>query len=185
MDPRREHLVRLLNRRRRRVRLMLVCVATALACGVVAGLLAPQVLVGSVPQAAELLPAGVKAAAPAAPAAGEPLSLSDRVGLDPRETQANAIRWAALTEADRRSLLDQYWQLSEMDEAQRDRLVQQYTAFRELPEKRQEALLARARKLKEFVKTLSPQDQAVLESMGDRDRAARLMQLWQARHGTW
>ena len=48
MDARRKQLVRLLNRRRRRIRLMLVCLATALACGLVAGIVGPQILIGGV-----------------------------------------------------------------------------------------------------------------------------------------
>jgi hypothetical protein len=34
------------------------------------------------------------------------------------------------------------------------------------------------------MQSLSPQDQAMLESMNDRDRAERLLELWQARHKT-
>jgi hypothetical protein len=187
MEPRREELRRILSRRRRRGRLLLVCLATALACGFAAGMAGPRILVGGV---AELAGAAGVATDAAVQASGKKpaamtLVLSEQVGLDPRESQANAIRWASLTENERRVYLDTYWKLAEMDPAARERLVEQYTQFRELPEKRQQFLKARAQKLKEFMSTLSPQDQAVLESMSDTQRAERLLQLWQARYGKW
>jgi len=186
MEQRRQELKARLNRRRRRVRLLLVCLATALACGVVAGMAGPQILIGGVadraapgePSKAAVLPA---AKTPVA----MPLALSELLGLDPRESQANAIRWPALPEKERRAYLDRYWKLAEMDPEAQERLVTQYSQFRELPEKRQEFVKIRAQKLKAFVSTLSPQDQAILESMSDTQRAERLLQLWQARYGKW
>lgn len=186
MDLRREELKQILNRRRRRVRLMLVCLATALSCGVVAGIAAPQILIGGTPQAVSGHGAAAK------PLDGHPgrspvvpLELSAEVQFDPRETQANAGRWPLMGEAQRRLVLDRYWQLTEMEPAERQRVFEQYTAFRQLPEKRQEYLRERARKLREFMGTLSPQDQAVLEGMGETERARRLLDLWKARYGTW
>jgi len=82
-------------------------------------------------------------------------------------------------------LLDRYWRLAEKDPAAQERIFQRYDAFRDLSEKRQEFLRARALKLKEFMKTLGPQDQAVLLSMAEPERAQRLLDLWQARYGTW
>jgi len=166
------------------MRLLGVCAATALACGFVAVAAAPHMLVGAAP------------AAPAAPTAAEPvragpaadagtLALSARLRLDPRETQANLIRWSRMTEAERRTLLGRYWQLAALSPADLDRLIEQYAAFRELPESRQLALRTQARKLRQFIQSLSPQDQAILESMNDRDRAERLLDLWQARQKTW
>ena len=49
MDARREQLAQLLKRRRRRLRLMLACLMTALVCGAVAGVVAPQLVIGGVP----------------------------------------------------------------------------------------------------------------------------------------
>ena len=93
MDVRREQLVRLLRRRRRRVRLLLVCLTTALGCGLVAGIVGPEILIGGVsydgaPSAAAKSKPGREATRTVGP-----MDLSDRLGLDPRETQANAIRW--------------------------------------------------------------------------------------------
>jgi hypothetical protein len=186
VDARREQLIEMLNRRRRRLRLLLVCLATALGCGLVAGIVGPQILIGGV---ADLGPAAdIAATVPVtATAAKAPpvLLLSEQLKLDPRESQANTLRWAGLSEADRRALLDKYWRLADMDAAERQRIVHQYARFRELPEKRQGFLKTRALELKQFVGTLSPQDQAVLESMSDAQRAERLLQLWQARYGKW
>lgn len=165
---------------------MLVCLATALACGLVAGAVGPQILIGSVAGDPASAGAGQDAARLAAASkTAVSLALAEDLRLDPREVQANAIRWASLTEADRRAFLDRYWHLAEMDRTARERLVKQYLEFRELPENRQEFLKARALRVKEFVSTLSPQDQALLESMGDAQRAERLLQLWQARYGKW
>jgi hypothetical protein len=190
VDRRRQELVRLLERRRRRVRLLLFCAATALACGFVAVAAGPQMLIGGMSAAAApvaAVPAAADAARTARAAAPppSPLALSDRLRLDPRETQANAIRWAGMTEAERRAILARYWHLASMTPDDLDRLLEQYAAFRDLPEGRQESLRAQARKLHQFIQSLSPQDQAVLESMNDWDRAQRLLQLWQARHKTW
>jgi hypothetical protein len=186
VDPRREELVRLLQRRRRRVRLMLVCLVTALACGAVAGMVAPQMLIGEVPtgQAADGAMSAVDAAVQAK-AAAPTLELSDRLALDPRETRANTMAWSIMPEPERRTFLDRYWRLAEMGEADRDRLLQRYALLRELPTDRQEYLRTRAIKLREFINTLNPQDQAVLESMSDRDRASRLLELWQTKYGAW
>ena len=188
MDPRREQLVQLLTRRRRRVRLMLVCLATALTCGLVAGVAGPQILIGGVsytgPETsltAKHAPRGGRTVQ----AAAGPLDLSERLGLDPREARANAIRWTSLAEDRRRAVLDRYWQLAELDPAERERAFERYAAFRELPEKRQEFLRTRAQKLKAFVQDLSSQDQAVLAGMSDEERARSLLRLWQARYGTW
>ena len=74
---------------------------------------------------------------------------------------------------------------AEMDGDERERVFQQYAAFRRLPEKRQEFCRSRARELKAFINTLSLQDRAVLTGMSDQQRARRLLQLWQARYGTW
>lgn len=185
-EQRRRELLRLLERRRRRVRLLLVCLVTAATCGVVAGVVGPQLLIGGIASEADspCLAKATHAARPPKPVAG-PLELVDRLDLDPREAQANAIRWANMTEPERRKLLARYWRLAEKDSAELDRLVDRYEAFRDLPAKRQEFLRTRAQKLKEFMKTLGPQDQAVLESMGPDQRAERLLQLWQARYGTW
>jgi hypothetical protein len=183
MDARREELKRLLDRRRRRGRLMLVCLVTALACGVVAGIAAPQMLIGGMFQVgADRATAGD---ARQASAAVGPLGLSEHIRIDPLEAQADASRWSLLTEDQRRAIFDRYWQLAEMEPAQRKTVFERYAAFRDLPEKRQEFLRDRARKLKEFMGTLSPQDQAVLESMGETERAQRLLELWRARYGTW
>ncbi|KPK46166.1 MAG: hypothetical protein AMK72_10115 [Planctomycetes bacterium SM23_25] len=185
MDPRREQLVRLLHRRRRRIRLMLVCLATALACGLVADIVGPRILIGGVPHdVSEPAASEGKSRERLALAAG-PLELSERLALDPRETQANAIRWQSLRDDHRRAVLDRYWQLAEMDAGERESVFDRYAAFRQLPEKRQEFYRTRARQLKAFMATLSPQDRAVLAGMSDEDRARRLLDLWQARYGTW
>lgn len=184
MERRREELVRILNRRRRRVRLLLVCTVTAMGCGLVAGVLGPQVLIGGVPDGAHDGRETAAVADSTRPDAGL-LELSSRLRLDPREQQANAIQWNAMSEAERRNALAQYWRLAEMDPADQEKVFQRYEALRNLPEKRIEFLRSRAARLRDFIKTLSPQDQAVLESMSDQDRAARLLQLWKARYGAW
>ena len=194
MDPRREQLLRRLNRRRK-IRLMLVCLAAAMVCGVVAGMAAPRILVGSVAttaptaavvDAAKAPAAGIETASPSSrPRPSNLLPLAERLGLDPREMQANAIRWSALSESERRTLLDRYWRLAELSPADQQQIFEQYAALRDLPEEQQELLRAKARKLQEFMKTLSPQDLAVLEGMSETDRAARLLELWQTRHKAW
>ena len=183
MAPRREQLVFLLNRRRRRTRLLLVCLVTALAGGAVVGVAGPRILIGSV--AGE--PEGPARSGMATPAPAEPpaLDLPAQLGLDPREIQANVMRWPSLSEAQRQAILARYWNLAALDESERSRLLDTYTGFRCLQEKRQELLRLRARRLQEFVQTLSPQDQAMLESMDMDARAQRLLQLWQARYGAW
>ncbi|HUU32342.1 MAG TPA: DUF3106 domain-containing protein [Phycisphaerae bacterium] len=184
MDARRDYLVRLLQRRRRRIRLLLACLATALACGAVTGLVVPQVLTGSIagthqPADGSTLPFS------ASPISVEPLDLSERLQLDPRQIQANTMRWAAMPEAEREQCLDRYWRLAQSDPAEQDRLFQEYSAFRQLPPDEQETLRRRAKKLQAFINTLSPQDQALLESMSDGERAKHLLQLWQTRYGSW
>jgi len=185
MDLQREQLVRLLHRRRRRIRLLLVCLAASLACGLLAGIVGPQILIGGVSyRGAEHAASNDKPRGRSAPIAG-PLDLSDRLGLDPRETQANTIRWQSLSDDQRRAVLDRYWRLAEMDSAERESVFERYAAFRRLPEQRQQFYRTRAAKLRAFMNTLSPQDRAVLAGMSDEDRARRLLQLWQARYGTW
>jgi len=183
---RREQLVRLLAQRRRRTRLLLACLTTAVACGFAAIAVGPRILIGGTSQAIMAAPVadGRTPAAATAPSGG--LSpISDQLWLDPREVQANMIRWAGMTEAARRALLARYWQLASLDSADRDRILQQYAAFRDLPESRQEALRTKALKLRQFIQSLSPQDVAVLAGMNERDQAERLLELWQARHKTW
>jgi hypothetical protein len=148
---------------------------------------APQLLIGGVPAVT-----AKDAAAPARPdatmpakATARPLDLSGHVALDPRELQANTMEWARLPEVQRRALLDRYWRLSEMSPADLEKVFSRYATLREQPENRQASLKARAEKLAEFMKSLNPQDQAVLESMGEGDRAKRLLELWQARYGAW
>lgn len=185
MDPRRELLLKRLAQRRRRLRLMLVCLGTALVCGVAAVSAGPRILIGSVAGPVPQTPAaGVTRAAAPAPS-DNPLHLSERLRLDPRETKANAVRWASMSEAERRQVLAWYWRLVGLSPADQDRVFEQYAAFRELPETRQEFLRTRAQHLREFMQSLSPQDQAVLESMDEMHRAQRLLELWQARHKTW
>jgi len=186
MDARRAQFARH-QARRRRLRLLLVCVVTAAACGTTAGIVGPRILIGgtsvvrpgSPPQVEP--PLVVKTARPAA----MPIDLVLQVGLDPREQQANAIRWQAMAPEARRDLLDRYWVLAEMDAGGRQRVIEKYETFRNLPEERRRFLRDRARTLREFVASLSPQDQAVLEGMGDEARARRVLELWQARYGQW
>jgi len=188
MDLPREHVARLLRRRRRRSRLLLVCVTVALACGTVAGFLGPKILIGGTAATADDTPLAVPAAAPQAngQTVGTPLDLDTRLGLDPREEHANALRWQDMPAGQRRAMLDRYWRLAGADEAQREVLFEKYDQFRELPAERRAYLRERARKLKAFMKTLSPQDQAVLEGMSDEAaRAGRLLELWRATYGQW
>ncbi len=184
MDSRRAQLARMLQRRRRRFRLLMVCVATAVTCGTVAGLLGPRILIGGT---GAIRPARTPAAEtePQARPPATPLDLPSRLALDPREVQANAIRWQKMSQAERRRLLDRYWDLAGLDAQQRESLLQRYEAFRDLPQARRAFLRERAAKLKAFVETLSPQDQAVLDGMSDEARARRLLELWQARYGPW
>jgi len=173
--------------RRRRVRLLLVCGVTAAACGMMAGILGPRILIGGTApvRSASPAPAEPPPAATAAESAATPLDLAVQLSLDPRERQANAIRWQAMEPQARRDLLDRYWALAGMAPERRARLLQKYEAFRSLPEPRRRFLRDRARALREFVASLSPQDQAVLEGMSDEARARRVLELWQARYGQW
>ena len=186
MVMQREQLVRLMGQRRRRTRLLLACAGVAVACGFVAIAAGPRMLIGGTAQAVSATAVAVgQAPAGGAGQATGLLALSDQLRLDPRETQANLIRWSGMSEAERRSLVARYWRLASLDSADRDKIFEQYSAFRALPESRQDALRTQARKLRQFMQSLSPQDQAMLESMNERDRAERLLELWQARHKTW
>jgi len=186
MDPHRAHLARLLQRRRRRIRLLLACVATAVTCGAVVGVMGPRILIGGTAGGHLNRPA---AAEPAARASAEPalipLDLEARLALGLQEEQANALRWQKMPDRRRRRLLDRYWALAALEPDRRDALLEQYEHFRNLPDERRAFLRRRARKLKAFMASLSPQDQAVLEGMNDEARARRLLDLWQARHGPW
>ena len=184
MDPRRAQLARMLQRRRRRFRLLMVCLATAVTCGTVAGFLGPRILIGGT---GAMRPVGQAASETSADARSPatPLDLPSRLALDPREAQANAIRWQKMSQAERRRLLDRYWNLAGLDAEQRESLLERYEAFRDLPQERRAFLRDRAARLKAFVATLSPQDQAVLDGMSDEARARRLLELWEARYGTW
>jgi hypothetical protein len=168
------------------VRLLAVCVGTAALCGLLAGALAPKVLIGSVRASLEPKP-GADAVAPGASKAvpGVPLPLTTCLRLDPREERGNAVRWNELPEAERRALLEKYWRLSDLAPEDQQRFFDQYQTFRKLSADQQERLRDRARKLEAFMKTLSKQDLALLKGMNDRERAERLLQLWQARYGTW
>jgi hypothetical protein len=186
VDSRREQLVRLLARRRRRGRLILVCLMTALACGVMVGVVAPQILIGGVPAKArpDVLK-DVAEKAPAPEAAACTLALAERLALDPAEARANTAAWAAMSEDERRVLLDRYWRLAQMSPADQDHMLEQYALLRERSADRQEYLRTRAVRLREFTKMLSAQDLAVLAGMSDQDRAKRFLELWQARYGAW
>lgn len=184
MDPHREQLARLLRRRRRRLRLLLVCLVTAVACGAVAGFAGPRILIGGTADGSADQPAEAKAPDSPQPIA-TPLDLSARLALDPREEQANTIRWQKMSEPHRRRYLGRYWELASLGPDQRRTLLERYEHFRTLPEARRKFLRERAVKLKAFIATLSPQDQAVLEGMDDEARARRLLDLWQARYGLW
>ncbi|HUX00727.1 MAG TPA: DUF3106 domain-containing protein [Phycisphaerae bacterium] len=181
MDDRRQELVRLL-RRRRRVRLMAVCVAAALGCGAAAAILAPKVLVGGVPQGGP--PAGRMCDSDAKrPGQGVLVGLSDRLDLDPREVRHNATRWRMLAPAEREAFFERYWRLAGLDVEDRDRLLARYEAFRSLPEDRQASLRRQARELRGFLADLSPQDQAVLAGAPEEQRAARLLELIERARG--
>lgn len=181
MDARREQLVRMLHRRRR-MRLLAVCVGTAVLCGAVAAILAPKVLVGDVRLGIESakLKQTKRGAKPLQPAAV--LDLDNRLDLDPRETHTNGMRWNALAEPERQVFFERYWRLTALDPEEQDRLVERYKEFRTLPAERQALLLRRARDLEEFLNRLSPRDKAVLASLSDEERAARLLEL-QGRSG--
>ena len=164
---------------------MLVCLGTALVCGLLVGLAAPQVLVGSMSMHPAAVSGESAARLPSNRLPNAALSLTESLEPDPRQMQADAIRWNSLSEPQRRAILDRYWRLSEMNLADRDGLFEQYAAFRELPQDRQEFLRARAKKLKMFMNDLSAQDLAVLEGMSDVARAERLLELWELRHQRW
>jgi hypothetical protein len=158
--------------------LLILCLATALVCGVAAGALGPRVLVGSVSPA---VPATAQVRE-AVDEVAEPLGLSERLGIDALQAKADEKRWAAMPESERRLLVDRYRELAGMDDTQRGPLLQKYAAFRQLPADQQAALRRRAADLASLLKSLSPQDQARLESLStDSDRALRLLELWQAR----
>ena len=184
MNDRRAQLL-LLQRRRRRIRLMAVCLGTSLVCGVVAGVLAPEVLVGGVslhnakPEA--LNPASHESDATTWPVL---LGLSERLNLDPREVRDNVLRWASISEEERRRFVAKYWQLTGMEPADRDQIIEQYQSFRKETEARQAFLRDRAKRVRDFIGRLSPQDQALLMSMGEEDRAKHLLELWR-RDGEW
>jgi len=178
VNDRRAQLL-LLQRRRRRIRLMAVCLGTSLVCGIVAGVLAPEVLVGGVslhnakPEA--LNPASHESDATAGPVL---LGLAERLNLDPREVRDNVLRWASISEEERRRFVAKYWQLTGMEPADRDRIIEQYQSFRKETEARRAFLRDRAKRVRGFVGRLSPQDQALLMSMGEEDRAKHLLELW-------
>lgn len=175
------------SRQRRRWRLLAFCVGTAVVCGFLAGVVAPKVLIGGVTRHAQAVEENEAECPEGAhrPVAGVPLPIASALGLDPREERSNTLRWAELPEDQRRVLLERYWQLLELSPDEQQRRFEQYQSFRSQPEDRQEFLRQRARKLNEFMGTLSKQDLAVLKGMNDRDRAKRLLELWQARYGTW
>lgn len=181
MDRQREQLVRRL--RRRRLRLMGLCVATAVACGTAAALIVPRVIIGGQPRGggATFLPGPDVVAL----GADGPLGLLVELELDPRERRASVERWARLSQAERDAYFQRYWRLAELDPDRRDELLEQYQALREQPRARQEFLRGRARELRRFIATLGPQDQAVLKGMTTDERARRLLELWKARYGTW
>ena len=177
MDARREQLVRMLHRRRR-MRLLAVCVGTAVLCGALAAIFAPKVLVGDVrpgggaPVQSKPIKRGAKPPRP-----GAVLDLDNRLDLDPRETRNNSMRWDALAEPERRLFFERYWRLTALEPEEQDRLIERYKEFRRLPAERQALLRRRARDLQEFLNRLSPQDKAVLASLSDEERAARLLEL--------
>jgi hypothetical protein len=164
----------------RRRWVFLACLATALVGGIAAGVVAPRILVGGTSHPAA--PTADEAFLAARAAVG-PLGLSDRLHMDPQEIAASQRRWAAMTPAQRQTVLARYRQVVEMDPADRDLLLVKYAALRQLPPDRQADLRKRAAGLAEFRKTLSPQDVAVLESMTETQRASRLLELWQAHDG--
>ena len=86
-----------------------------------------------------------------------------------------------MSETERLAVVARYRRLAEMDAAERDQLLQKYQEFRQLSGDQQADLRRRAIRLAAFVQSLSPQDQALLESMTDDQRAARLLELWRAR----
>jgi len=165
------------------MRLLAVCVGTAVLCGAVAAILAPKVLVGDVrlgggePAKLKQTKRGAKTLRP-----GAVLDLDNRLDPDPRETRNNGMRWNALPDAQRREFFERYWRLTALDPEEQDRLIERYKEFRRLPAERQALLLRRARDLEEFLNRLSPQDKAVLASLSDEARAARLLEL-QGRSG--
>lgn len=164
---------------RRRGRWFTLCLGMAVACGILAGALGPKILVGGVPRGAGPAVEPV----PTELTDGEPLGLAERLGLDPAEIVASETRWARLAQAEREVLIDRYRRLVQMDPADRDRLVERYAAIRQLSPQRQDQLRKRAAALAAFVQMLSPEDQALLESMNDYQRASRLLELWQVHDG--
>jgi len=184
VNERRAQLL-LLRRRRRRMRQMAVCLGTSLVCGGGAGVLAPEVLVGGV-SLHDAKPEVINPASHESGAAAEPvlLGLSDRLNLDPREVRDNVLRWASTSEEEQRRFVAKYWQLMGMEPADRDRIIEQYQSFRKETEARRAFLRDRAKRVRDFIGRLSPQDQALLMSMGEEDCAKRLLELWR-RDGKW
>ena len=165
----------------RSLRLLAVCVGTAVVLAAVVSVLAPKVLIGGVTgHAADV---AVPVAAKGAP--GAPLPITGLLKLDPREERGNAVRWGEIPADERQTLLERYWHLAELSADEQQKAVEAYHAFRKLPSDQQVRLRDRAKKLDEFMKTLSQQDLAMLKGMNDRQRAERVLQLWQARYGTW
>jgi hypothetical protein len=161
----------------RRWVLLALSLVTALACGAVVGLVGPQILIGDTARKPYLNTVEVTQVVRPAPTLG----LTERLGMGARETVANQKRWETMTETERLAVAHQYRRLTEMDEAERDMLLQKYQDFRQLSDDRQADLRRRAAKLADFLNSLSPQDQALLESMSETQRAARLLELWRAR----
>jgi len=176
VDARREQLVRMLHRRRR-MRLLAVCVGTAVLCGAVAAILAPKVLVGDVPPGNESAKLTQTKQDAKTPRPGAVLDLDNRLKPDPRETRNNGMRWNALAEPQRRVFFERYWRLTALTPEEQDRLIGRYKEFRTLPAERQALLRQRAKDLGEFLNRLSPQDKAVLAGLSDEERAARLLEL--------
>jgi len=166
------------------------CVSTAVVFGFMVGAVAPRMLIGSITRRgnATTLPADVlmpEKIAATGTTASAVLPVAERLNLDPREEQSSTVRWSGLDESRRHEILQRYWQFVEQPSEEQTRQLAQYQAFRSLPEERQAFLRERARRLSEFMATLSAQDIAVLKGMDDRQRAERLLELWQARYGKW
>ncbi len=182
MDTRREALLK--RKRRRRVRLMTLCVATALVCGAVVATVTPRALIGE--EATSQRPATTAAPEPVPVSAeGEALllRLAERFDVDPREVRSSTQRWASMSESERRRFFETYWRIVELDPEEKEALFQQYAAFRSRDHNRREHLRRRARQLREFVEGLSLQDQAVFEGMTPEQRAKRLLESWGKRYG--
>jgi hypothetical protein len=175
----RHELLALLRRRRRR--LLAVCVGTVVACGLVAGALVPEVLIGGIQITGRPRGGGADGTADAAEPP-VPVRLEERLGVDGRERTANRHRWFALPARDRDRLIERYWGLARRakeDSAELDRLVDRYVRFRRLPEARREQLRQAARRLRRFIdEEIGETDLARLASMDVPERAAYLRKLW-------